>query len=149
MRLKNDVNNNEQRDVCQRDFHSQFTIHNSRFTICYLQGLDEESKDMAATIVYALRELYETADTAAKAWEKRGYWMKAERFLRQWEWTTGTAANLEDIIREDAWDLLPQIMMEIFPYFTDIEVKSLTRRPETWQGAYARLLQDPPQNLLT
>lgn len=110
--------------------------------------LDEESKDMAAAIVYALRELYETADTAAKAWEKRGYWMKAERFLRQWEWSKQAAANLEDVIRENAWDLLPQIMMEIFPHFTDIEVKSLTRRPETWQGAYARLLQDPPQNLL-
>lgn len=111
--------------------------------------LDEESKDMAATIVYALRELYETADTAAKAWEKRGYWMKAERFLRQWEWTKDAAANLEDVIREEAWDLLPQLLMEIFPHFTDIEVKSLTRKADTWQGAYSRLLQDPPRNLPT
>lgn len=110
---------------------------------------DKESKDMAAAIIYALRNIYETADTAAQAWEKKGYWMKAERFLRQWEWTKDAAANLEDVVREEAWDLLPQLLMDIFPYFADIEIKSLTRKSDTWQGSYQRLLNDKPQNLLT
>lgn len=109
---------------------------------------DKESKDMTAAIVYALRNIYDTADTAAQAWEKKGYWMKAERFLRQWEWTKDAAANLEDVVREEAWDLLPQLLMDIFPYFADIEIKSLTRKPDAWQGSYQRLLNDKPQNLL-
>lgn len=109
------------------------------------QQFDDESKDMTAAVVYALRAIYETCMTAALAWEKRDYWIKAERFLSQWEWSNTIAANLEDVIREEAWDLLPQLMMELFPHFSDIEVKSLTKKPVEWQGAYQRLLQDEPK----
>lgn len=111
--------------------------------------LDDETKDMAATIVFALRAIFDTAETTATAWEKRDYWMKAERFLRQWQWTQEMAANFEDVIREKAWDLLPQLMMELFPYFTDFEIKTITRKPITWHGAYSRLLAEPPRTMLT
>ncbi|MCZ7670177.1 MAG: hypothetical protein M5U34_24895 [Chloroflexi bacterium] len=63
---------------------------------------------MAATLVYLLREIYEGVEQSAHAWEKRDYWMKAERFLRDWQWTKETAVNIEDVIRNDAWDLLPE-----------------------------------------
>lgn len=129
--------------------HNRRTIAELLQRLGRKQEIDNESKDMAATIVYALRNIYDTADTAAQAWEKKGYWMKAERFLRQWEWTKEAAANIEDVVREDAWDLLPQLLMDLFPYFTDVEVKSLTRKEDTWQGEYQRLLQDKPQNLLS
>lgn len=112
------------------------------------QGVDAETKDMTATVVYALREIYDTAETAATAWEKKGYWMKAERFLRQWEWTKPMAANFEDIIREEAWDLLPELMMALYPHFSDVAVKSLTRKADVWQGNYQRLLKDEARNLL-
>lgn len=111
-------------------------------------AVDQETKDMTACIVYCLRELYATAETTAIAWEKRDYWIKAERFLREWEWTREMAANIEDVIREDAWDLLPQLMMDLFPYFSDIGVKSLTRKPITWHNAQSKLLAEPPQTQL-
>lgn len=112
------------------------------------QTVDEEAKDMVATIVFALRTLYDLAEETASAWEKRDYWMKAERFLRQWEWTKGMAANLEDVLREEAWDLLPQLMMDLFAQFSDVQVKSMTRKPDEWQGAYARLMASEPNTLL-
>ncbi len=112
------------------------------------QKFDEEAKDMAATIVYCLREIEATVETSAAAWEKRDYWMKAERFLRDWDWTKEAAANLEDVIREQAWDLLPGLLAELMPYFEDTQVKSFMRKPDAWQGAYQRLMADPPQNLL-
>ncbi|MCA9981209.1 MAG: hypothetical protein KDD89_10250 [Anaerolineales bacterium] len=112
------------------------------------QTVDEEAKDMVATIVFALRTLYDVAEETASAWEKRDYWMKAERFLRQWEWTKGMAANLEDVLREEAWDLLPQLMMDLFAQFSDVQVKSMTRKPDEWQGAYARLMAAEPNTLL-
>ncbi len=109
---------------------------------------DDEAKDMTATIVYCLREIDSTIETSAAAWEKRDYWMKAERFLRDWGWTKEVAANFEDIIREEAWDLLPELLADLMPHFTDLEIKSFTRKADAWQGAYKRLLADPPKTTL-
>ncbi len=106
--------------------------------------LDIESRDMAATLVFLLREIHEGVEQSARAWEKRDYWMKAERFLREWEWAMEMAANIEDVIRHDALDLLPDLLAELFPYFADIQVKSMTRKPSEWQGNYGRLLAEPP-----
>jgi len=46
--------------------------------------LDEEAKDMAATVVFSLRGIAETIETSTEAWEKRNYYLKADRFRRQW-----------------------------------------------------------------
>ncbi len=108
------------------------------------QEVDAEAKDMTAAIVFSLRAIYETCESAAKAWEKRDYWIKAERFLRDWRWTQTMAANIEDVIREDAWELIPQLLMELFPKFSDIQVKTLTKKPIEWQGAYKRLMDQEP-----
>lgn len=107
-------------------------------------SLDAESKDMAATLVYLLRDIQDGVEQSAKAWEKRDYWMKAERFLREWEWTLEMAANIEDVIRHDALDLLPELLAELFPYFGDIQVKTMTRSPSEWRGNYAKLMAEPP-----
>lgn len=109
--------------------------------------VDGEAKDMAAKIVYSLREIVESVDQSAKAWEKRGYWMKAERFLREWTWTAEAAANIEDVLRHEAWDLLPELLADLFPRFADIQLKSLKQPTDLWQGAYKKLLADPPSPL--
>ena len=107
-------------------------------------ALDDESKDMAAMIVFLLREIETGVESTAGAWEKRDYWMKAERFLREWEWVKFTAADWEDVIRNDAMDLLPDLMADIFPRFADVQIKTLTRNPTLWRDAYAKLLAQPP-----
>lgn len=105
--------------------------------------IDDEAKDMTATLVYSLREIYATVDHSAKAWEKRGYWMKADRFLREWLWAAEMAANVEDVVRNEAWDLLPGLLGQLLPHTSDIQVKVSTRAPDTWRGAYGRLMAEP------
>ena len=107
-------------------------------------GMDEEAKDMAATIVLLLREIQQGTEQTATAWEKRGYWMKSERFLREWEWAIEHSANIEDVIRHEAWDLLPELMVGLFPKFADIEIKTITRKASLWNGNYKKLLELPP-----
>lgn len=107
-------------------------------------AVDDEAKDMAAMVVLLLHEIEEGVEQTAKAWEKRDYWIKSERFLRDWEWVKFTAADWEDVIRNDAFDLLPDLMADIFPRFTDIQIKTLTRNPSSWRGAYAKLMAQPP-----
>ena len=110
-------------------------------------ALDAETKDMAAMIVFLLREISVNVDSSAQAWEKRGYWMKAERFLRNWQWLDETAGNFEDVIRNDAWDLLPELMVDLYPRFADIQIKNLTRKADSWRGAYQKLMSQPPTPL--
>ncbi len=109
--------------------------------------IDDDAKNMSATILFALRSIREGVDQTAAAWEKRDYWMKAERFLRQWDWIAEIAANIEDVIRNDAWDLMPELLVDLFPHFADIQVKSMTRKPSEWDGAYQRLMAEPPREL--
>lgn len=106
--------------------------------------LDEDAKDMVATIVHSLRDIVDGVEQTVTAWEKRDYWMKAERFLREWEWAAEMAANLEDIIRNEAWDLLPELLAELFPRYADVQIKTMTRKPDVWRGAYRELLARSP-----
>lgn len=108
------------------------------------KSFDAESKDLAASLVFSLQAINASAEQTADAWEKRGYWMKAERFLRKWTWSYEMAANLEDVIRNDAWDLLPELLGQLLTYTADIQVKNMTRSKDTWQGAYERLMAEPP-----
>lgn len=106
--------------------------------------VDADAKDMAAAIVYMLRQIHETVEQTTVAWEKRGYWMKADRFQREWEWARESAANLDDVMRNEAWDLLPGMLAELFPRFADVQVKKMTRSPSQWRGAFRELMQEPP-----
>ncbi len=47
---------------------------------------DDSTRDLAAYIGMALIEIGETIDISVQAWEKRGYWVKADRFRMEWEW---------------------------------------------------------------
>lgn len=106
--------------------------------------IDDEARDMAAMLVFLLKEIHEGVEQAARAWEKRDYWMKAERFLREWAWAGETAANLDDVLRHDALDLLPELMADLLPRFADIQLKTMTRTADLWRGAHTRLMAEPP-----
>ena len=108
------------------------------------QVIDDESKDMAAMLVYLLREINAGIEQTIQAWEKRDYWMKSERFLREWSWAIESAANIEDVLRHEAWDLLPELLADLFPRFADIKLKKMMRKASLWQGAYQRLMAEPP-----
>jgi hypothetical protein len=102
--------------------------------------LDPEAKDMAATLVFALRGIAETIDESTVAWEKRNYFLKADRFRRRWEWVTVHAERLHNLVVDDHWEQLPQELATLAAYFSDVRVIKLTRPPSTWQSNY-RLLK--------
>ena len=104
--------------------------------------LDPEAKDMAATVVFALRSIAETIEESTVAWEKRNYFLKADRFRRRWEWATVHAERLHKLLVDDRWEQLPQELAMLAPYFADIRVLKLTRPPSTWQSNYLLLRRE-------
>jgi hypothetical protein len=79
---------------------------------------DEESRDLAALIVFCLRRLDDGVEQTLQAWEKRDYFLKADRFQRQWEWVDKTAYALESALLLGQWDKVPDV----------------------WEGCYDRLV---------
>ena len=75
---------------------------------------DQESQDLAALIVFSLRRLEEGVEQTASAWEKRDYYLKADRFRMQWEWLEDTIYALESALLLGQWDKVPEIMAVLF-----------------------------------
>lgn len=104
--------------------------------------ITDDVRDMTAMIVYCLREIDASIIDTIKAWEKRGYWQKADKFQLQWMWSEQYAKSLEKLIRDEDWARLPELMMKLFPHFASIEINKMTRNPSDWDGAYDRLLEE-------
>lgn len=120
--------------------HLRRTIAELLRRLSQKSGVDDDVKNMTAMIVFCLLEINEGIQSSAKSWEKRDYWIKADKFRHEWQWVNDIADELTDIIVEDEWDQFPNVMMKLIPYFTDISVARLTRSPDMWSGAHSRLL---------
>lgn len=106
------------------------------------RSLDDEARDMAAAVVYSLRAIEGTIDITTEAWEKRNYYLKADRFRLEWEWVRPAADRLEALIRQGNWERLPEEMVGLMPRFGDVKIEKFTRKPETWESSYRLLLSE-------
>jgi hypothetical protein len=104
--------------------------------------IDAETHDIAALLVFCLREIDAGIDESVRAWEKRDYWVKAEQFRLRWAWARKAAYDLDRIIYTQNWGHLPPTLIALLPYFEDIKISRFTRSPSLWQGAYHRLAQE-------
>jgi hypothetical protein len=103
------------------------------------RALDDEAKDLAALIVFALREISAGVEQSASVWDKRHYYIKADRLRADWEWSGRAADRMASLIRVDDWVRLPVVLADLAPRFADVHVAKLTRSDALWAGAYARL----------
>jgi hypothetical protein len=107
--------------------------------------LDDEAKDLAALIIFSLHGIADTIDQTIDAWEKRDYYMKAERFREKWRWLEPITDELSSIVggnSQGRWDQLPAVLARLMPHFADVKVKQMTRKPTLWQGAYEKFMED-------
>ena len=105
-------------------------------------NVDDEARDIAALIVFALHGIADTIDQTTAAWEKRDYYLKADRFRQEWQWVEPIADELSAVIYEGRWDQLPAALARLIPHFTDIKVKQVTRNPSMWRGTYERFMRE-------
>lgn len=99
-----------------------------------------ETKDMIAFIILALSEIAEGIDKSVIAWEKRGYWVKADKYRMEWQWVAPLAAKLNKAFKSEDWGVIAGFMVEIMGRFNQIKVSDRHRMGEPWKGAYAEYL---------
>lgn len=97
---------------------------------------DKESLDMAAFVVLALEKIAESVDQSATAWEKRDFWLKADRFRMEWDWTLSYKTSLETAVLAENWAEIPLLLVQIASKLGSVEVAAKHRLGTPWVGAW-------------
>ena len=102
--------------------------------------VDDEVRDLTAFIILTLQQIDATIDETCKAWEKRDYWIKADRFRNDWFWTKSAATKLEQAVMENKWQLMPAVVKDMAKHLQNV---TLPKRDwgTPWNGAYALLVE--------
>ncbi|GAB1421239.1 hypothetical protein MASR2M15_13910 [Anaerolineales bacterium] len=124
----------------KRRNHHMRTIAELMRLLTSRNSVDDDVKDMLAAIVFLLREVNATVEESITAWEKRGYWKKADDFQNKWWWASNLALDIEKTLQQENWENIPNILLKIYPHVSAIEIKSITRNSDAWAGAHHRLM---------
>jgi hypothetical protein len=100
---------------------------------------DERTRDLAAFIALALEEIAATIDISVEAWEKRGYWVKADRFRMDWIWSEQLGQKMRKAVFEDDWSTVAGVAIQAAQKLGDVKVPQRHRMGEPWVGAWNRL----------
>jgi len=98
-----------------------------------------ETKDLAAFIALALQTIADGIDESVAAWEKRDYWVKADRFRMEWMWTGQTAEKMKTAVLKDDWGTIAMLMPQIGTKLNKVQVSANHRLGKPWVGAYKRM----------
>ncbi len=98
-----------------------------------------ETKDQAAFIALALQSISEGIDVSVIAWEKRDYWVKADKFRMEWMWAGQIAAKLKEAVLGDDWATIAMLMPQIASRFSKVVVSDNHRLGKPWTSAYKLL----------
>lgn len=101
--------------------------------------ITQETKDLAAFIALALKAISQGIDISVAAWEKRDYWVKADKFRMEWMWTGQYADKFKSALQSDDWGQVAVLSAQIAQKFKKIEVSENHRLGKPWVGAYRSL----------
>jgi len=98
-----------------------------------------EAKDLASFIALALQSISDGVDVSVAAWEKRDYWVKADKFRMEWMWTGHLAEKMKTAVLTGDWGAIALLMPQIAQRFNKVEVSDNHRLGKPWVRAYALL----------
>ena len=98
---------------------------------------DDETNDMLAFIILALKEISDGIDKSVAAWEKRGYWVKADQYRLEWQWAGEMATKLQTAFQKEDWQKIAGLLIETMEKFSNIKVSDRHRMGKPWKNAFA------------
>ena len=100
---------------------------------------NDETRDMAAFIALSLEAISATVETTVTAWEKRDYWVKADRFRMDWVWADHLGKQMRQAVLAEDWGEIPQVAVQVGQVLGDIQVSPRHRMGTPWVGAWKQL----------
>ena len=107
-------------------------------------GFDSKARDLAAFLSLALQQVADGIEVSVLPWEKRGYWLKADRFRMDWDWVGPIAKQLQTSLINDDVAGIAQTLAKLGPKVQDIQIAEKHRLGTPWVGAWEKLQQDKP-----
>jgi hypothetical protein len=104
---------------------------------------NQETHDLAAYVSLALQAIFETIDPSVEAWEKRGYWLKADRFRMEWAWTEKLAKDMRKAVLLEDWQAVALTAAQVGVKMRNIELPVRHRLGTPWVGAWDKLNSSP------
>ena len=98
-----------------------------------------EARDLAAFIAVALKAIAEGIDTSVSAWEKRGYWVKADKFRMEWGWTGSLSEKMQTAVLADDWATVASLSAQTAQKLSKIQISDHHRLGKPWVHALDRL----------
>jgi hypothetical protein len=103
--------------------------------------VDQTTRDLAAFVALALGDIHQTIDESVAAWEKRGYWLKADRFRLEWAWSEQLANMLRKAVLEEDWPTVAQTAAQVAGKLNGVKLPQRKALSALWEGAWERLKQ--------
>jgi len=104
--------------------------------LAHQTGPGAESRDLAAYIALALRAIADTIDVSVAAWEKRGYWVKADRFRMDWSWAGQLAEKMRAALSDEDWGTIAMLAAQAAQKLNKVSVSENHRLGKPWVGAW-------------
>ena len=102
--------------------------------------MDATTRDLLAYIALSLKAIGETIDESVAAWEKRGYWIKADHYRMEWTWASNWGEEMKKgIIRED-WGDVARITAQVTQKMSKVKIARRNRLGTPWIGSYNKLI---------
>ena len=98
-----------------------------------------EARDLAAFIALALQTIAEGIDVSVAAWEKRDYWIKADRFRMEWAWAGLMGEKMKKAVLDEDWGNVALLSAQIAQKLQKVKVSENHRMGTPWVGAYKQL----------
>jgi hypothetical protein len=100
------------------------------------------SRDLVAFIAQALSAIATGIDASVAAWEKRDYWVKADKFRMEWLWAGQTAEKMKAGLRNEDWRTIALLAAQVAQKFSKVRVSEHHRLGKPWVGAWEKLRDD-------
>jgi len=103
---------------------------------------DTETRDLVSFIALALKTIAAGIDVSVAAWEKRGYWVKADRFRMDWLWAGQMADNMKKALLTEDWAAIALLLPQLASRLGKVEVGENHRLGRPWIGSWQALRDD-------
>jgi hypothetical protein len=102
---------------------------------------DDTSRNLAAFIALALEEIAQTIDLSVAAWEKRGYWVKADRFRMEWNWAQHQGAAMRLALQQEDWANVAMVAVQVAQKLKTVQIATHHRLGTPWVGAWGKFIK--------
>jgi hypothetical protein len=101
---------------------------------------NDETRNLAIFIALSLDAIAETIDPSVEAWEKRGYWVKADRFRMEWAWSKKLANEMRKPLLVEDWGDVAMSAVKIAqqPQIASVKISPNHRMGKPWEEAWYR-----------